>query len=240
MRVTQAPSESLHQYAFAKLKIIESCSVNLSEAQNIDYLLHGLREQHILAAITANWPPTVAEFISTCTSLDKSAQHLHAKASPSPFAGSVLPPSQPFRAAKSAERQRPRSEQSTPQSSRGATPKTRISELPIEQQEATYAAISAQYGGPAFRSGQDLSVSRCLRPMSCLRSSGIEVPYTNQPLIIISASNLQPCPRHSSLQHCTVHPLRLTAHSSNAPSSTQLSVESVSVKRFLTLGPRWH
>ncbi|KAH7983260.1 hypothetical protein HPB52_010532 [Rhipicephalus sanguineus] len=107
-QVTQAPSESLHQYAFAKLKIIEHCPVNLSEAQKIDYLLHSLREQHILAAIAANWPPTVAEFISTCTSLDKSAQHLHVKASPSPFAGSVLPPSHPFRAAKPAERQQPR------------------------------------------------------------------------------------------------------------------------------------
>ncbi|KAH6947893.1 hypothetical protein HPB50_021980 [Hyalomma asiaticum] len=161
MRVTQAPSERLHQYAFAKLKIIERCPVNLSEAQKIDYLLHGLREQHILAAIAANRPPTVAEFISTCTSLDKSAQHLHAKASPSPFAGSVLPSSQPFRAAKPADRQQPRSEQSTPQCSRGATPQTRISELPAEQQEATYAAISAQYGAPAFRSGQDLSQAVC-------------------------------------------------------------------------------
>lgn len=71
MRVTQAPSESLHQYAFAKLKIIERCPVNLSEAQKIDYLLHGLREQHILAAIAANRPPTVTEFISTCTSFDE-------------------------------------------------------------------------------------------------------------------------------------------------------------------------
>ncbi|KAH7968528.1 hypothetical protein HPB52_009342 [Rhipicephalus sanguineus] len=161
MRVTQAPSESLHQYAFAKLKIIERCPVYLSEAQKIDYLLHGLREQHILAAIAANRPPTVGEFISTCTSLDKIAQHLHAKASPSPFAGSVLPPSQPFRAAKPAERQQPRSEQSTPQSSRVVTPKTRISELPAEQQGANYAAISAQYGAPAFRSGQDLSQAVC-------------------------------------------------------------------------------
>ncbi|KAH6925103.1 hypothetical protein HPB50_001015 [Hyalomma asiaticum] len=81
--------------------------------------------------------------VQQLTSLDKSAQHLHAKASPSPFAGSVLPPSQPFRATKPAERQQPRSEQSTPQSSQGATPKTHISELPAKQQEATYAAISA-------------------------------------------------------------------------------------------------
>ncbi|XP_049519913.1 uncharacterized protein LOC125944091 [Dermacentor silvarum] len=159
MRVTQAPSQSLHQYAFAKLKIIERCPVNLSEAQKIDYLLHGLREQHILAAIAANRPPTVAEFISTCTSLDKSAQHLHAKASPSPFASSVLPPSHPFRAAKPAERQQPRSEQSTPQSSRGATPKTRISELPAEQQEATYAAISKP--GPVPQTAYNVIRCRC-------------------------------------------------------------------------------
>ncbi|XP_049268896.1 uncharacterized protein LOC125757382 [Rhipicephalus sanguineus] len=212
MRVTQAPSESLHQYAFAKLKIIERCPVHLSEAQKIDYLLHGLREQHILAAIAANRPPTVAEFISTCTSLDKSAQHLHAKASPSPFAISVLPPTQPFRAAKPAERQQPRSEQSTPQSSRGATPKTRISELPTEQQEATYAAISAQYGAPAFRSGQDLSqavcyqchalghlASKCPTRTSRLSSSAPPtMPKTQQPPALHSA----PVTLDGSQQQC--------------------------------------
>ncbi|KAH6946594.1 hypothetical protein HPB50_014152 [Hyalomma asiaticum] len=193
--------------------IIERCPVNLSEAQKIDYLLRGLREQHILAAIAANRPPTVAEFIPTCTSLDNSAQHLHAKASPSPFAGSVLPPSQPFRAAKPAERQQPRSENSTPQSSRGATPKTRISELPAEQQEATYAAISAQYGAPAFRSGQDLSqaicyqchalghlASKCPTRTSRLSSSAPPtMPKTQQPPALHSApvmldGSQQQCP----------------------------------------------
>ncbi|KAH6947258.1 hypothetical protein HPB50_017838 [Hyalomma asiaticum] len=143
--VTTLPdlSSSIPQFAGLHSHSVNTWLDDVRRAQKIDYLLHGLREQHILAAIAANRPPTVAEFISTCTSLDKSAQHLHAKASPSPFAGSVLLPLQPFRAAKPAERQQLRSEQSTPQSSQGATPKMRISELPAEQQEATYAAISA-------------------------------------------------------------------------------------------------
>ncbi|XP_077536254.1 uncharacterized protein LOC144148618 [Haemaphysalis longicornis] len=36
MKVSQAPCETLHQYAFAKLRIIERCPVKLSDAQKID------------------------------------------------------------------------------------------------------------------------------------------------------------------------------------------------------------
>ncbi|KAH6947460.1 hypothetical protein HPB50_019053 [Hyalomma asiaticum] len=111
-----------------------------------------------------------------------------------------------------AERQQSRSEQSTPQSSRGATPKTRISELPAEQQEATYAAISAQYGAPAFHSGQDLSqavcyqchalghlVSKCPTRTSRLSSSTPPtLPKTQQPPALHSA----PVTLDGSQQQC--------------------------------------
>ncbi|KAH6933461.1 hypothetical protein HPB50_015244 [Hyalomma asiaticum] len=137
--------------------------------------------------------------------------------------------SQPFRAAKPAERQQPRSEQSTPQSSRGATLKTRISELPAEQQEATYAAISAQYGAPAFCSGQDLSqavcyqchasghlASKCPTRTSRLSSSAPPtMPMTQQPLTLHSApvtldGSQQQCPFFnatlSGVGECEVFP----------------------------------
>ncbi|KAG0444383.1 hypothetical protein HPB47_013856 [Ixodes persulcatus] len=81
MNVTQGIGESLHQYAFTKLRIIQRCPVTLSDPQKIDYLLQGMRDQHIVAALAANRPTTVQAFLATCTSLDRSAQH--AKAGPS-------------------------------------------------------------------------------------------------------------------------------------------------------------
>lgn len=123
----------------------------------------------------------------------------------------MLPPTQPFCAAKPAERQQPRSKQSTPESSRGATPKTRISELPAEQQEATYAAISAQYGAPAFHSGQDLSqavcyqchalghlASKCPTRTNRLSPAPPTMPKTQQPPALHSA----PVTLDGSQQQC--------------------------------------
>ncbi|KAG0428331.1 hypothetical protein HPB47_024677 [Ixodes persulcatus] len=81
MDVTQGIGESLHQYAFTKLRIIQRCPVTLSDPQKIDYLLQGMRDQYIVAALAANRPTTVQAFLATCTSLDRSTQH--AKASPS-------------------------------------------------------------------------------------------------------------------------------------------------------------
>lgn len=102
MKVSQTPSESLHQYAFAKLRVIERCPAKLYDAQKIDYLLHGLRK-YILNAIAANRLPTVADF-ATCTSLDKSAQHIQANLNPSSFVSSMKPPLQSFRTFKPVER----------------------------------------------------------------------------------------------------------------------------------------
>ncbi|KAH9362515.1 hypothetical protein HPB48_015571 [Haemaphysalis longicornis] len=65
----------------AAIKDTFSTELTLIEWQ--EQVMKGLRE-HILAAIAANRPPMVVDFITTCTSLNKSAQHLHAKLSQLP------------------------------------------------------------------------------------------------------------------------------------------------------------
>ncbi|XP_049267391.1 uncharacterized protein LOC125756558 [Rhipicephalus sanguineus] len=234
MRVTQAPSESLHQYAFAKLKIIERCPVHLSEAQKIDYLLHGLREQHILAAIAANRPPTVAELFlpalastrvrNICT--PKQARH-HLPFLCCRRRNPFVPLS-------------PQSDSSLAQNNRHHSPpegphqKRAFQSCPPSNKKLLMQLFRHSTALQLF-----VVVKTCLKlsatnvmPWVIWHPSALRAPaaYHHQ--------RLQPCQRHSSLQHCTVHPLHLTAHSNNAPSSTQLSVESVNVKRFLTLGPR--
>ncbi|KAH7978209.1 hypothetical protein HPB49_004813 [Dermacentor silvarum] len=42
-------------------------------------------------------------------------------------------------------------------------PRQHIADMPVHEQEAKYAAISAQYGAPAYRSGQDLSTATCFK-----------------------------------------------------------------------------
>ncbi|XP_042149026.1 uncharacterized protein LOC121837496 [Ixodes scapularis] len=177
MDVTQGIGESLHQYAFAKLRIIQRCPVTLSDPQKIDYLLQGMRDQHIVAALAANRPTTVQAFLATCTSLDRSAQH--AKSSPSTTPGQ---PNYQSHSSKSARSECPThpTQRSGFTSPSPAASRQRIADLPIDLQEARYEAISSQYGAPAFRNGQDLSQAVCYKCKHLGHLASKCTTYTNQ------------------------------------------------------------
>ncbi|KAG0443219.1 hypothetical protein HPB47_015164 [Ixodes persulcatus] len=177
MDVTQGIGESLHQYAFAKLRIIQRCPVTLSDPQKIDYLLQGMRDQHIVAALAANRPTTVQAFLATCTSLDRSAQN--AKASPST---TPAQPNHQSHSPKSAGSERPThsTQRSGFTSPSPPASRQRIADLPTNLQEAKYQAISSQYGVPAFRSGQDLSQAVCYKCKHLGHLASKCTTYTNQ------------------------------------------------------------
>ncbi|XP_064467356.1 uncharacterized protein LOC135378290 [Ornithodoros turicata] len=162
MKVTQERGQSLHQYAFAKLRVIERCPVTLSDAQKIVYLLQGIREQHISAALAANRPQTVEGFITTCCRLDKCAYQQNNASPSSSTSAQQKPATQSPRITKPSE-QSTQASVSQPSALASAHSRPRIADLPADQQEARYQAISAQYGAPAFRSGQDLSQAVCCK-----------------------------------------------------------------------------
>ncbi|KAH7943884.1 hypothetical protein HPB52_012493 [Rhipicephalus sanguineus] len=57
--------------------------------------------------------------------------------------------------------QPPRNFSPQPTTPTPSRPRQRIADMPVHEQEAKYAAITAQYGAPAYRSGQDLSTATC-------------------------------------------------------------------------------
>ncbi|KAH9371376.1 hypothetical protein HPB48_010368 [Haemaphysalis longicornis] len=83
MKEPQAPGETLHESAVAKLRTIERCPVKVSDAQKIGYLMQRLLKQHILTAIPANrtspiaylTPPEPASTIARNISMPKQARH---------------------------------------------------------------------------------------------------------------------------------------------------------------------
>lgn len=137
--LTQELDESLKQYPFVKLRLIECCPVHPSDPRNIDHLLQGLGYQHITAALATSWPSTV-KHLATCTSLDKCAQHI---SEPS-FLTHHPPQVLSSRTIKFPERLAHVSQSSDPVSSTATHARPRIGDLAGDQQEARYQAISAQ------------------------------------------------------------------------------------------------
>ncbi|KAM7301169.1 uncharacterized protein ISCGN_016711 [Ixodes scapularis] len=185
MDVTQGIGESLHQFAFDKLRIIQRCPVTLSDPHKIDYLLQGMRDQHIVAAFAANRPTTVQAFLATCTSLDRFAQH--AKASPS------TTPAQPNYQSHSSKLARSECPTHFTQSSGLTSPspaasRQRIADLPTDLQEARYQAISSQYGAPPFRSGQDFYQAVCYKCKHLGHLASKCTTYTNQSVQVSSSA----------------------------------------------------
>lgn len=96
LKIKQHADENLRQYAFAKLRVVEQCPVKLSEGQKIDYLIQGLRDQHVIAVIADSQPSTVSAFMTTCVNLDKCTQHVQTQPYSRPL------PAEPQRASQNA------------------------------------------------------------------------------------------------------------------------------------------
>ncbi|KAG0443152.1 hypothetical protein HPB47_015233 [Ixodes persulcatus] len=83
----QSKNQTLHAYTFAKLQILARSPVQLTDKQRIEYLLQGLRDDHLVSAIAAQRPATVDEFIAIATDLDNAALHIK-RARPDKLSGS--------------------------------------------------------------------------------------------------------------------------------------------------------
>ncbi|KAG0445289.1 hypothetical protein HPB47_017286 [Ixodes persulcatus] len=133
----QSKNQTLHAYTFAKLQILARSPVQLTDKQRIEYLLQGLRDDHLVSAIAAQRPATVDEFIAITTDLDNAALHIK-RARPDKLSGSQTD-------------QSPRT-LSTPSTSEKSAPlqprpnytsrQQRSRSLSAEEQNARYDAIS--------------------------------------------------------------------------------------------------
>ncbi|XP_064464297.1 uncharacterized protein LOC135375547 [Ornithodoros turicata] len=150
--VVQLKDQTLCNYAFAKLRFIKRCPLQLSDVQQIEYLLQGLKGQSVATAIAAQRPSTVEEFLSICTDLDKTFVHMQSMHTKDP----VVPLPTPI----PRDPHQPPPPASQPQSlaSRNrATPRT------AAEKEERYQAITNKYGAPAYRLGQDLTDAACYK-----------------------------------------------------------------------------
>ncbi|XP_064472525.1 uncharacterized protein LOC135386982 [Ornithodoros turicata] len=182
MKVTQEHGQSLYQYAFAKLRVIECCPVTLSDAQKIDYLLQGIREQHISAALAANRPQTVKGFITTCCSLDKCAYQQN-NASPS---------------SSTSAQQKPAT-----QSPRTTKPSEPSIQAPVQLQHAASGVIvtAAQKLAPQMANAVILTHSNFAAQVQvaspdCLQKDPL--PSPDQPLWRTLAQEAPPLPSHNA------------------------------------------
>ncbi|KAH7977905.1 hypothetical protein HPB49_003932 [Dermacentor silvarum] len=76
MSQVQSSSQSLRDYAYAKLQVIEKCPAPLTEPQKVEYLLHGIQCAGTATSIAAQRPSSVSNFIDICTLLDRAMQHM--------------------------------------------------------------------------------------------------------------------------------------------------------------------
>ncbi|KAH7971865.1 hypothetical protein HPB52_003488 [Rhipicephalus sanguineus] len=155
LKIKQHANENLRQYAFAKLRLVEQCPVKLSEGQKIDYLLQGLREQHVIAAIAASQPSTVRFY----GDVRQSGQMRSARPNAALF--KTFACRAPASSAPTIPDQPPRNSSPPPTILTPSRQRQRIADMPVHEQEAKYNAITAQYGAPAYRSGHDLSTATC-------------------------------------------------------------------------------
>ncbi|KAG0445312.1 hypothetical protein HPB47_016818 [Ixodes persulcatus] len=133
----QSKNQTLHAYTFAKLQILARSPVQLTDKQRIEYLLQGLRDDHLVSAFAAQRPATVEKFIAIATDLDNAALHIK-QARPDKLSGSQTD-------------QSPRT-LSTPSTSEKSAPlqprpnytsrQQRSRSLSAEEQNARYDAIS--------------------------------------------------------------------------------------------------
>ncbi|KAG0414619.1 hypothetical protein HPB47_008217 [Ixodes persulcatus] len=152
----QSKNQTLHAYTFAKLQILARSPVQLTDKQRIEYLLQGLRDDHLVSAIAAQRTATVDEFIAIATDLDNAALHIK-RARPDKLSGFQRDQSPRARSTAST------SEKSAPQQPRPnyTSRQQHYRFLSAEEQNARYDAILQKYGVAAFRPGQNLEEAVC-------------------------------------------------------------------------------
>ncbi|KAG0436507.1 hypothetical protein HPB47_017910 [Ixodes persulcatus] len=126
----QSTNQTLHAYTFAKLQILARSPAQLTDKQRIEYLLQGLRDDHLVSAIATQRPATVDEFIAIATDLDNAALHIK-RARPDKLSGfqtdqSPRAPSTPSTSEKSAALQPRLNYTSKQQRSRSLSQKSRM------------------------------------------------------------------------------------------------------------------
>ncbi|KAH7969594.1 hypothetical protein HPB52_020098 [Rhipicephalus sanguineus] len=68
--------DSLHQYTFAKLKIMTRCPVPITDKERIEYLVQGIRDDQDQQA------HTVDDFLSIASDMDRALDHARLIRSP--------------------------------------------------------------------------------------------------------------------------------------------------------------
>ncbi|KAH7973649.1 hypothetical protein HPB49_003510 [Dermacentor silvarum] len=164
--LTQKAGESLQQYTFAKLKTMSRCPVPITDKERIEYLVQGIRDDQVATSIAVQRPRTVDDFLSIVSEVDRAVDHARLIRSPQPAEHFARQPGRPQlqsatartdSVVNSAQTARP----STFQQTTSMTLPPRINSLPPADQESRYEAISAKYGAPAYRKGQDLKDAVC-------------------------------------------------------------------------------
>ncbi|KAH7978227.1 hypothetical protein HPB49_004870 [Dermacentor silvarum] len=176
MSQVQSSPQSLRDYAYAKLRVIEKCQAPLTEPQKVEYLLHGIQCAGTATSIAAQCPSSVSNFIDICTQLDRAMQHMQIASNPADLPEQTLrsqnngtTPSRQVSSVSLMPSTAPPTVSSFKKShvhpSRPASPphSRRIADLPPAEQEAQYSALSQRYGVPAFRPGQSLSEAVCFK-----------------------------------------------------------------------------
>ncbi|KAH7973625.1 hypothetical protein HPB49_003464 [Dermacentor silvarum] len=164
--LTQNAGESLQQYTFAKLKITSRCPAPITDKERIEYLVQGIRDDQVATFIAVQRPRAVDDFLSIVSEVDRALDHARLIRSPQlaqQFAR------QPGRTQLQSATARTDSTVNSSQTARPPrfkhttrmTQPSRINSLPPADQESRYEAISAKYGAPAYRRGQNLKDALC-------------------------------------------------------------------------------
>ncbi|KAG0411431.1 hypothetical protein HPB47_011446, partial [Ixodes persulcatus] len=91
MERLQTPNETLHQYTFAKLRLLARCPVLLTDQQRIEYIIQGIADRQVTNAIASQCPLTVDAFIAIVTQLDNASLHVRRTHDPLTRDGDRIP-----------------------------------------------------------------------------------------------------------------------------------------------------
>lgn len=159
----QSKNETLHAYTFAKLRILARCPVVLTDKQRIEYLLQGIRDNHLVSAIAVQRPATVDGFVEIATALDNTSV-LIKRARSDRSSGFQEDGSHSTPPGMSSSPATSFYEKNTglSQPRHGHVPRRqRNKSLPSEEQDARYEALSKKYAVAVFRPCQNLEESVC-------------------------------------------------------------------------------